>query len=82
MADKTDIKARIVGHQGRIAHKFQKLRQNHINLWRWKYHGVIDARKLFDVKGNRHIRIYETGKTVCDYTIHYLYCTDLNDPVF
>ena len=59
MVYKSHIEAGIVGYKDRIPHKLQKLRQNHVDFWVGKHHGIVDACQLLYVKGNGHVRIHK-----------------------
>ena len=81
MANKSHIKARIVGYKRGISHKLQKFRQYLVDFWVWKHHGVIDARQLLDIKGNGHLGIDEGRIFVLNLSINHFHGPDLDDGI-
>ena len=79
MAYKSHIEACIVGYKDRIPHKLQKLRQNHVDFWVWKHHGIVDACQLLYVKGNGHVRIHKGGEFVRNPAVYHLHGANLNN---
>ena len=79
MVYESHIKACIVGYKDCIPHKFQKLRQNHINFWGWKHHGIVDARQLLYVEGNGDIGIHKGGEFIRNPAVRHLHGANLND---
>ena len=68
-------------HHDTAVAKFQKLRQNHIDLRRVHDILIPDTCQLLDFKRNGHIRIDKSGKTIHDLSAGHLYRTDLNDTI-
>ena len=79
--DKAHIEGGVVRHQDRILAELQKLRQNHVDLRIGKHHVVIDAGQLFDLKGNRYVRIDKGTESVRNHSVYHFDGTDLDNPV-
>ena len=69
-------------NQHRISDKFQKLRQDRLDVRTVHHHLVGDRRKLRDLKRDRTLRIHKCTERIHDLTILYFYSPDLYDPVF
>ncbi len=70
-----------MSYQDGIPAKLQKLRQYFIDFGVRKYHIVIDACKLLDLKRNGHVRIHKGAEFIRNDPINYLYRSDFDDPV-
>ena len=81
LLDKSHVKARVVGHQHRVPHKFQKLGQNGLNVRIFHDHLIRDTGQLGDLKRNGPPWIDEGAERIHDLSFDYLYRPDLDDLV-
>ena len=77
--NKAHIKIRVVSNHHRIPAEFQEFRQYGMNVRGVHDHGIIDAGKLLDPIGNRNLRIYKSGKTICDGAVFHFHRADLDN---
>ena len=79
--DKTHIEICVVGHHYTALAEFHKLRQNLLDGWRIDHHGIINGSKLLDTEGNWNFRVDKGRKSICNFPLLYLHCSDLDDSV-
>ena len=80
--DKAHVKICIVGHQHTAPGKLQEAGQGLLHGRRIRNHIVPNPRQLFDLEGDRHLRIDEHRKAVHNLTAADLHRADLYDSVF
>ena len=61
--------------------EFQKFRKNVLNDRGIQNHLVADTGQLFNLKGNRFLRIYKSAEPFRNLPLFHLHGADLNDPV-
>ena len=64
--DKTHVKPCVMSHQNAPPGKGKKLWHHLFNTGSILNHVILNACKLFNLKGNRHLRIDKGGETFCD----------------
>ena len=68
-------------HQYRISDKFEKLRQDRLDIRRFHNHVIGNARQVRNFKRNRHFRIDKCTEFVSNHSIFHLYSTNLDNLV-